>query len=374
MARFILPCMEGIEPEVAADALDLGARSAEPARGRVHVEADDSFLYTANLAHPTASRVLLVLAQGKVATLKDVEGLVADVAWEDVFGVERSFAGDCVRIGEHPFTSVDVAKAVGDGVCARFRAATGGAARPPVRLNDPDVDVVVHVRDERAYVCVDATGAPLQHRPWRVFKSKAPLPAPLASALVRISGWTEGLLLDPACGSGTIPIEADFRARRRAVNLARGEWAFQRLRLHDEAAYAEARDALACRALDEGPPILANEQWETTVAGARQNAASAGARGIRFSNGDFNHLARPEGLSALVANPPWGLRMAGRHVSDRIGAQLRAKMLEWAEGGAYAGVVVVGNRRFEKEPPHPAEARDVEVGGAYARILSYRFG
>lgn len=375
MPRFILPCIEGIEPEVAQDALDLGGRGAVAARGRVHVEADEDFLYRANLAHPTASRVLLVVAQGKVASVKEIEALVEDVAWEDLFGLDRTFAGDAVRVGQHAFTSLEVAKAVGDGVCARFRRLTHGAARPPVDLDAPDVRIVVHVRDAMAYVCVDTTGAPLQQRPWRVFKPKAPLPAMLASALVARAGWKGGLLLDPVCGSATIPIEADFRARRRAVNLPRSEWAFLRLRAHDTARYEEVRDEMACRALDEAPGgmrVLGNEQWARNVEGARQNVAAAGAH-VDLREADFNDLARPEGLTTLVANPPWGLRIASRRLSDRVGAQLRAKMLEWAATGPYSGVVIVGNRRFEKEPPHPVDARDCEVGGTYCRILGYRF-
>lgn len=370
--RFLLPCVEGIEPECAADAVDLGARSPTGMFGRVLVEADEDFLYRANLAHPTANRVLQVVAEGDVSSPEDVARLVQDVPWEDFFGLDRSFAGDCVRVGEHPFTSVDVAKAVGDGVCARFRAVTNGAARPPVDLRRPDVTVVAHVRGERAYVCVDTTGATLHQRPWRVYNPEAPLPATLASALVRRSGWTEGLLLDPMCGSGTIPIEADLRARRRAVNLARPRFAFQRLRTFDAARFEGVRDELACAARDERPPILGNDLWAKNVEGARRNAQQAGAE-IAFSQGDLDRLPRPEGMTTLVANPPWGLRLAGRKASDRICARLRARMQGWAEEGPYVAVVIVGNGRFQQEPPPPDEIQDALVGGITCRVLTYRF-
>ena len=372
MPRFLLPCIEGIEPECAADSADLNARVVSEMWGRVLVEADEDFVYRANLAHPTANRILRVVAEGDVETLADVERLVRDVPWESWFGLRQSFAGDCVRMGEHPFTSVDVSRAVGDGVCARFRQATNGAARPPVDLKHPDVTVLVQLRGERAYVCLDTTGAPLHHRPWRVFQPKAPLPATLASALVRRSGWKEGLLLDPTCGSGTIPIEADFRARGRAVNLARRAFAMERLKPYEPERMERARDEAACAARDARPPILGNELWERNVEGARANARSAGAE-IPFHQGDFEALPRPDGLRNLVANPPWGLRMTNRQVSDRVGARLRAKMLEWAREGPYDALVIIGNGRFQKHEPRPREARDVLVGGTTCRVLEYRF-
>lgn len=368
--RFLLPCIEGIEDVVAADALALGAREADPRRGRVLVDADEGFLYRANLAHPTASRVLLVLADAPVETLDDVARLVRSIAWEDVFGIDSSFAGDALRVGTHPFTSLDVAKAVGEGVIARFREATG--ERPRVDLNAPDVTVHAQVHDAHAYVGIDTTGDALHRRGYRVYQHRAPLAGPLASALVALSGWRAGLLLDPMCGAGTIPIEADFRARGRAVNLARPDWAFRRLGLFDEEAFERERDRLACGALDAAPSILGGELDARHVDGARQNASAAGADGVRFLHEDATRLARPEGLAAVVTNPPWGLRVASRSGSDRINAQLRAKLAEWAKGGAYTAVVLMGNRRFEKHEPLPQAVRDVHYGGTECRVLVYR--
>lgn len=368
--RFLLPSLEGIEDVVAADALDLGATAAAPLRGRVLVEADPDFVYRANLAHPTASRVQLVLHEGPVAELADVARLVDEVAWEDVFDLSLSFAADCVRTGEHAFTSLDVKRATGDAIIRRFQAAHG--ERPRVDLHEPDVVAHVYVADDHAYVAVDTTGEALHKRSYRVYQHPAPVVPTLASALVRLSGWKRGLLFDPLCGSGTIPIEADYRGRGRAVNLARAEWAFRKLRLHDAERFEDARFDLACSMEDEAPPVWGNERNPKHADGARANAEAAGAsRALRFTCEDFNRLPRPEGLAAVVTNPPWGLRLSGRKVSDRIGAELRAKLREWAEGGAFSAVVLMGNHRFEKEEPRPAEARDVLYGGAACRMLRY---
>ncbi|MEA3199402.1 MAG: tRNA (guanine6-N2)-methyltransferase [Thermoplasmata archaeon] len=332
--------------------------------GRALVEGDADLLYALNLAHPTATRVHLVLAEGEVHAPEDVARLAREVDWTRVFAPDLSFAVECLRVGEHAWTSQDVKRAAG----AAIQQATGAR----VRLNRPDVEVHVEVRGAHAFVAVNASGASLHERPWRVYQHPATLNACIASALVAWSGWLEqgGLLLDPTCGSGTIPIEADFRARRRAVNLARQDWAFARLRLHDEERYQSARDALACEALDEGPPIVGHERNARHLNGARQNGARAAAR-IAWREGDVADLARPEGLSTVVANPPWGLRVESRQGSDRVGAMLRAKLAEWRPATA---VLLVGDRRFEQYDPRPVEARGLAYGSTYCRALTYSLG
>lgn len=361
MTRFLLPTHAGLEPFVQQDALALGATKAECLVGRVVAEGDLDFLYRANLAHPTAERVHVVLAEGPVATPEDCAALAKQVDWPTLMRAGQTFAVDCLRVGEHAWTSQDVERKVG----AAIVAATGAKAN----LRAPDVEVHVHVRDAHAYVAVNTTGAPLHERPWRAYAHHAPLNACIASALVAWSGWVErgGTLLDPTTGSGTIAIEADARGRGRAVNLGRPTWAFQRLGLHDEERYHALRDELACAARDEGPPIVANELNPKHLDGARENGRRAAAR-VGWSLSDFNLLARPEGLSTVIANPPWGLRMTSRKVSDRIAAELRAKLLQWRPPSA---VVLVGNRRFEQHEPLPVEARGLMYGGTYCRMLRY---
>ena len=58
--------------------------------------------------------------------------------------------------------------------------------------------------------------------------AKAPIRETLAAAALIVSGWhAEAPLIDPMCGSGTIPIEGALIARRIAPGLRRS-FAFQR--------------------------------------------------------------------------------------------------------------------------------------------------
>lgn len=364
--RYLLSCLAGIEPEVAADAEALGARTLALHEARVVVEADDAFAYRANLAHPTASRVHRVLHEGPVASLADVERLVEEVAWERVFSPSRSFAARSVRVGEHPFTSLDAARAAGGAVHKRF-AAVG--ARPPVDLNTPDVTVFIHLHDAHASVCVDTTGPSLHMRPGRPYTHPAPLQSTLASAMIAWSGWDgEGALVDPLCGGGTVLIEAWRRARREPANLDRASFAFERLLAHDPDAHAGARDALVARMrLDVEPTLLGCERNPNHQTGARLNLEAAGAKAI-VARGDIARYDPPTPPACVVTNPPWGQRVGSLRVAEYVGQALRERLARWQPQTA---VVLVGNRRFEREPPTPQDIRDVMWGSAQCRMLRY---
>ena len=70
-----------------------------------------------------------------------------------------------------------------------------------------------------ATLTIDTSGAGLHKRGYRILSSEAPLKETLAAALLLIARWHPGItLLDPFCGSGTIPIEAALIG----LNLAPG--------------------------------------------------------------------------------------------------------------------------------------------------------
>jgi putative N6-adenine-specific DNA methylase len=71
----------------------------------------------------------------------------------------------------------------------------------------------------------------LHKRGYRVADVAAPIKETLAAAMVQLSFWRDGrIMIDPCCGSGTIPIEAAMIARNIAPGLNRHfaseEWEF----------------------------------------------------------------------------------------------------------------------------------------------------
>lgn len=76
---------------------------------------------------------------------------------------------------------------------------------------------------------LDSSGESLHRRGYRQEAVEAPLNEVLAAGMILMTGWKgECDLIDPMCGSGTIPIEAALIARNIAPGVFRKEFAFEK--------------------------------------------------------------------------------------------------------------------------------------------------
>src|SRR5690606_34405265 len=83
---------------------------------------------------------------------------------------------------------------------------------------------VVRFLYDRCVISADSSGALLHRRVYRQAVAKAPLRETMAAAMLLGSGWKgDEPLIDPLCGSGTLPIEAALISRRIAPGLAGAE-------------------------------------------------------------------------------------------------------------------------------------------------------
>ena len=80
---------------------------------------------------------------------------------------------------------------------------------------------IVRIVHDQVEISADSSGELLHRRGYRQEVAKAPLRETLAAAMVLASGWRRGEpLLDPMCGSGTIPIEAALDSARHRARRA----------------------------------------------------------------------------------------------------------------------------------------------------------
>jgi putative N6-adenine-specific DNA methylase len=186
-------------------------------------------------------------------------------------------------------------------------------------------------------ISIDSSGETLHRRGYRLATAKAPVRETLAAAILLASGWkADAPLLDPFCGSGTIPIEAAMLACRLAPGRSRG-FAFMNWPGYDqqvwESLLAEADTAV--RAETPGlPVILGSDRDAGAVQNAQENARRAGVlRQIDFSCRAISAIEPPAGPGWVVTNPPYGVRMSAnrdlRNLYAQFGKVLRDKCNGW---------------------------------------------
>lgn len=98
-----------------------------------------------------ATRTFGVVSASPVRKVPSELEAMGVAAAEAALAVEdwSSFAVRPNRTGEHPFSSQDIGKAVGSAV---WKAAEADGRSPSVDLSDPDLEVLLDVRGETAYV------------------------------------------------------------------------------------------------------------------------------------------------------------------------------------------------------------------------------
>ena len=320
-----LPCAAGTETCAVDEARTLlaplgEAARVQAARGGCVVELAPSqgaaAVMRLNLGSRLAQRVLWRLAEAPYRDEGDLYALARRVEWPawiqagDTFKVE-------VTAQRSPLRSLNFAALrIKDAVCDVVREVEG--ERPSVDTRRPHAVVVLHVDERQATLYVDTSGEPLFKRGWREDKGEAPLKETLAAAMLAAAGWqgreSDGPLLDPCCGSGTIAIEAAQIACGMAPGLGR-RFAFERLRPFRahlaawQSLRADARHAVHAPRV----PVHASDVAFRMTDFARRNAERAGvAHAIEFRTVDALQALPPSPSGTLLLNPPYGERIEAK--------------------------------------------------------------
>jgi putative N6-adenine-specific DNA methylase len=194
---------------------------------------------------------------------------------------------------------------------------------------------IVRIVHDQVEISADSSGELLHRRGYRQEIAKAPLRETLAAAMVLASGWRKGEpLLDPMCGSGTIPIEAALIARGIAPGLHR-KFQFMNWPTFDSARWDTILEHARSAATHSSEKIRGSDRDAGAIQAAGRNAERAGvADAIQFSEEAISgSIAELEDLGDragwILTNPPYGIRIGEgedlRNLYASLGAGLKTK-------------------------------------------------
>ena len=307
--RFFAPCPRGLEQVLEQELRGLGIAVANATAGGVKFEAPWSTMYWVNLWTHIASRVLWEVGHRPYRSEEDVYRAAYELAWPDWFAAHRTIKVK-VSADRCPLPSLDfVTLRIKDAICDKFVAA--GGKRPMVETSRPDIRIDAFLDAHSVTLYLDTSGEPLFKRGHRLATVEAPLRENLAAGLLRLAGWTpDDVLMDPMCGTGTIPLEAAMMARHIAPGLARS-FAFECLGIHDAVRWAQLRETARLKQRKDGElAIYASDHDPAAVKTAQRLFQGAGvAIDIRLRQRDVLTLEAPASKGILMINPPYGVRM-----------------------------------------------------------------
>jgi putative N6-adenine-specific DNA methylase len=311
----------------------LGISSTKSTEGGIAFQAPWSSLYRVNLESRIASRVLWQVGHALYRSEDDVYRAAYALPWVDWFLPSHSIK---VKVSARhcPLTSLDfVTLRIKDAVCDKFVSIRH--RRPSVNTHRPDIRIDAFLDATTVTLYLDTSGEPLFKRGHRIGTVEAPLRENLAAGLLRLAGWTpHDILLDPMCGSGTIPLEAALIARQIAPGQARS-FAFERFLIHDARQWGHLRESARSQQLAEVPaPIYASDRDPAAVKIAQRTFQGAGVTvDIRLRQCDILNLTAPAEQGVMVINPPYGVRLSRPDELDtfypKLGDWLKQRFAGW---------------------------------------------
>ncbi len=344
--RFFAPCPRGLEGVLEAELQSLGVPATTKTEGGVGFHASWSTMYWVNLNTHIASRVLWEVGQSPYKTERDVYNAAYALAWPEWFTPAQTIK---VKVSARrcPLPSLDfLTLRIKDAVCDKFITAKQG--RPSVDTERPDIKLDAFLDQSTVTFYVDTSGEPLFKRGHRMGHVEAPLRENLAAGILRLAGWTPNdVLLDPMCGSGTIPLEAALMARQIAPGISRN-FAFERLLVHDAARWEQQREAASAKQVAAVPAaIYASDRDPAMVKVAQRTFQDAGVvTDVRLKQSDILDLDVPTGTGVMVINPPYGIRLSRSDELEsfypKLGDWLKQRFAGWR---AY---VLTGDARLSK--------------------------
>jgi putative N6-adenine-specific DNA methylase len=341
----------GLEPFTALELSRLFSNIAPaPESGGVTFKGGLPELYRANLHLRTASRILARLGMPFLARdFTELEQKSARLPWERFIAPGQPVV---LRVTCHKsklYHSEAVAGHVLNAI-AEHMGRPSSRLKPDDETGDPPQLVVVRLADDRCTVSVDSTGELLHRRGYRLASAKAPLRETLAAAIVMASGWDrQSPLLDPFCGSGTIPIEAALMALGVPPGIKR-RFAFMDWPGFDKTLWQAIQGQSS---VVHGPPpsMLASDRDAGAIKMAQENAARAGVDGfIEFSCRAVSSIEPPPVLGWVVTNPPYGRRVSEgrdlRNLYAQLGNVLREKCPGWQAAILCSDPALLGQMRL----------------------------
>lgn len=346
MPRFTLIATStfGLEAVVARELEALGYQGAQVSDGRVVFQGDESDIARCNLWLRSADRVQIRVGEFPAPDFGQLFDRTMELPWHDLLPVDAKMpvTGRCVqsRLTAVPKVQGAVKKAIIENLKRkynRFRFDETGA--------EYHIDISLH-RDV-ATLTIDTSGDGLHKRGYREVVGQAPLRETMAAGLILLSYWNrDRLLVDPFCGSGTIPIEAAMIGRRMAPGLGRSfaaeDWGWI-----DRQVWKDARSAARDEKLPPmAEPILACDHDPAAVRLAERSAREAGVAGdIVVRNQEISAFRSTKDYGVVVCNPPYGERLGSQ---EEVEAVYREMGRVFAPLSTWSIYVLTSNRWFEK--------------------------
>ena len=298
----------GLESIVARELKNLGYDNLMVENGKVIFATDELAICRTNLWLRSSDRVLLKMGSFSARTFEELFQQTKALPWEEWLPEDANFPVQGKSIKSQLFSVSDCQAIVKKAIVERLKECY---AISWFEETGPRYQIEVALLNDIVTLTIDTSGLGLHKRGYRQLAGQAPLKETLAAAMIQLSFWNKDrTLIDPFCGTGTIPIEAAFIAQNRAPGLKRS-FAAEKWPRIPKALWQEAwQEALDLWDRNVPLHIYGSDIDPNALALARTHALEAGVEDvIHFQRLPVAEVRSRFKYGHMIANPPYGERL-----------------------------------------------------------------
>lgn len=343
--EIIVPTLFGLEALVSKELYRLGYETLKTEDGKVTFLGDYDAVCRANMWLRCGERVLIKVGEFKAETADELYEGVYSMPWERFISKDEAFPvkGRTIRsvLNSDRNSQIMIKKAIADKLGKSYGITWLPETGTMYQIQFTIINNVVTLM-------IDTTGVALHKRGYRTQANLAPLRETIAASMVMISYWKfEDQLIDPFCGSGTIPIEAAMFKRNIAPGLTR-HFAFENFSQFDKKLIQdvidEAKDSVHKNVMLD---IMASDIDPYALEITEANAKRAGvSEFINISHSDARRISTESIGGSIITNPPYGERLSDLEESRRLYRDLHKSFEKLPKWSYY---ILTSHEEFEKE-------------------------
>lgn len=315
----------GLESIVAREIKKLGYDKVTVENGRVTFIANELGICRSNLWLRSADRVLVKVGSFSALTFEELFQQTRALPWEEWLAVDAEFPVSGKSIKSQLYSVPDCQAIVKKAIVERLKETYGVSW---FKETGPRYKIEVALVNNIATLTIDTSGPGLHKRGYRRLTGEAPLKETLAAALVDLSFWhADRALIDPFCGTGTIPIEAAMIAQNRAPGLRRSFISEQWPNIVKQDWQEAWQEGLDLWNRDIPLFIYGSDIDPKALELARVHANEAGLTDkVHFQRLPVADVRSRFHYGYLITNPPYGERLGDREEAEVVYQELGATL------------------------------------------------
>ena len=365
------PCHFGLEAVLKREIIDLGYEVTEVVDGRVSFEGDEEAIARCNVFLRTTERVMLKVGSFKAVTFDELFEKTKALPWENFIPKDGKFwVKKASSIKSKLFSPSDIQRIVKKAIVDRLSGKYNILRFPE---DGSEYPIRITILKDEVTVGLDTSGESLHKRGYRRLTVKAPITETLAAALISLTPWKKDrLLIDPFCGSGTIPIEAALIGLNIAPGMKRDFQAMAWDNILPKSLFKEAKKEAEDLIDRETKLSIQGYDLDTSALdAARGNLSLAGLEGnIHFQQRDMRDISSAKKYGFIITNPPYGERLEEKEAMPQLYREMGKAFQKIDEWSYY---IITG---FEDAPKYfgrkPDKNRKIYNGMMKTYFYSYQ--